>query len=296
MRNGLYPAPYGDRPIANGVCPATCGVHPVTKGEYPATNRVYPIDSGVFPMRCGVLPVCLATVIFDTSISPENQTAMSKYGGPFPSKEADFNNYVNVAVPYMTADAASARLRISTQHVDDLKQGLEAWNKSYALSINPNTRTRTVTDQKALDKADLMNTIRAVFDDIPASALTPEDRSTLGLPERRHPSDSPIPATAPIGHIDNSNRQQQTISWTDADGSRARPHGVRGCRLYLHIGDTPPSGIAGCSFIALDTASPYVYHFDAADFGKTAYWILCWENTRGEAGPISDTVSATITR
>jgi len=31
-----------------------------------------------------------------------------------------------------------------------------------------------------------------------------------------------------------------------------------------------------------------------ADAGKTAYYALRWENTRGETGPWSDVVSATI--
>jgi len=40
---------------------------------------------------------------------------------------------------------------------------------------------------------------------------------------------------------------------------------------------------------------PPVAQFDPADAGKTAYYWLRWENTKGEIGPWSAVASATIT-
>jgi hypothetical protein len=48
------------------------------------------------------------------------------------------------------------------------------------------------------------------------------------------------------------------------------------------------------AFIALDTSTPYVLDFAGADAGKTAHYILRWVSTRGQKGPWSETVSATI--
>ena len=48
-------------------------------------------------------------------------------------------------------------------------------------------------------------------------------------------------------------------------------------------------------FLATDTRTRYVAQFDQADAGKTAYYWLRWENTKGETGPRSAMVSATIT-
>jgi hypothetical protein len=47
-------------------------------------------------------------------------------------------------------------------------------------------------------------------------------------------------------------------------------------------------------YIATDTPSLYVYHFDGKDTGKAVDCWLRWENKRGETGPWSDAVIATI--
>jgi hypothetical protein len=46
--------------------------------------------------------------------------------------------------------------------------------------------------------------------------------------------------------------------------------------------------------VALDTRSPYVLDFSGSDGAKNAHYILRWVNTRGQKGPWSETVSATI--
>ena len=63
---------------------------------------------------------------------------------------------------------------------------------------------------------------------------------------------------------------------------------------------TPPSDITGggdpkdLTFLALDTATPYLAEYASADAGKTAYYMLRWVSTRDEKGPWSETVEATI--
>jgi hypothetical protein len=44
----------------------------------------------------------------------------------------------------------------------------------------------------------------------------------------------------------------------------------------------------------LDVANSYVAEFEGKDAGKTAYYMLRWVTTRGEKGPWSETVAATI--
>ena len=47
-------------------------------------------------------------------------------------------------------------------------------------------------------------------------------------------------------------------------------------------------------FVAETTKSPFVNHFNGADAGKMVYYWMRWVNTRGEVGPWSAMVSATI--
>ena len=59
-------------------------------------------------------------------------------------------------------------------------------------------------------------------------------------------------------------------------------------------GDPAPVDPSELTFLATDTRTPYVAVFDGADGNKVAHYMLCWESTRGEPGPWSETASATI--
>ncbi len=217
--------------------------------------------------------------------------------GPFPTKEAELNNYFGNSVPYLVANAT--RLGVSTAHVSALNIGLNDWGSNYSSSTDPNLRTRTITLQKDASKKTLMDTMREVFDDIPQSKLTTADRNTLHLPERQPPSKAPIPDSRPVVSVNTSERRQHTITFKDNGpaAGHAKPHGVRGCQIWVYISadGTEPTPDAQYHYLATDTASPYVATYEASDGGKNAYYMLRWENTRGETGPWSETVMATIT-
>jgi hypothetical protein len=212
---------------------------------------------------------------------------------PFPSKESELNIYFQNSGGYLNTN--SARLLVSAANKTLLTSQLATWNVAYPLSQNPDTRTATTIDNKNVARDKLMATIRQIFADIPASVLTDQDRNVLGIsaPNTTR-SRNPVPVTKPIAQVDTSNRLEHIISFTDEDGSSAKPDGVRGCQIWIKIGSaaTDPSEL---SYIATDTRSPYIYTFDGKDAGKVACYWLRWENTRGETGPWSDAVMATIT-
>lgn len=212
---------------------------------------------------------------------------------PFPSKEGDLNIYFQVAVPYLIEN--KDRLLISTANQDLITDNLQLWNETYPVSQNVNTRTKTIIQTKDEIKLNLMEALKAVYGDIPASVWTIEDRNTLNMPERsttRTPA--PVPTTVPIGQVDTSRRLEHKISFTNEDGSSAKPHGVHGCQIWYKIG-TPAVDPSELSFMFTDTASPHIHQFSGEHVGKNVYYWLRWENTRGETGPWSDVVMATIT-
>jgi hypothetical protein len=100
-----------------------------------------------------------------------------------------------------------------------------------------------------------------------------------------------------FGSVDTSQRLRHTINFVDevTPTSRAKPDGVQGCEIWTKVGDAPPAGPNEVHYLALDTRTPYTVEFDSGDGGKTAHYMLRWMSTRGEAGPWSQTVSATIT-
>jgi hypothetical protein len=76
--------------------------------------------------------------------------------------------------------------------------------------------------------------------------------------------------------------------------SRAMPDGVAYCELWLFVGTTAPTGPEQMHLQSVDKTTPYLMEFQSSDAGKTAWWAMRWVNTRGEHGPWSAMVSATI--
>lgn len=213
--------------------------------------------------------------------------------GRFPSKEGEFNTHVNVAVPYLLDNRV--RLMISEPNQEAIDTGLAVWNEIFPLSQNVNTRTKTIVENKDASKSVLLQAMRTTFADIPQSALTNEDRNTLNLEARsttRTPA--PVPTSRPVGQVNTSNRLEHIISFTDEGGSHARPAKVRGCQIWYKEGE-PVLSVKELRYLATDTLSPFKHLFDVEDAGKTIHYWLRWENTRGETGPWSNVVSATVT-
>jgi hypothetical protein len=127
--------------------------------------------------------------------------------------------------------------------------------------------------------------------------VTNADRTGLGLPARDDTRTAiPVPTSRPIGRLESNIGLRHIVQWADDQTPHARrkPEGVHGCELCLKIGDPAPVDDSTATHRVVDTATPYVYDFDPADAGKTAYWMLRWVNPKGEAGPWGVVVSGKI--
>ena len=211
---------------------------------------------------------------------------------PFPSKEAELNTYFRLVVAHITTHFM--RLHVSETNKVAVNEALEEWNIIFPLSQNSNIRTKSIVANKNSVRDTLISILRKIFADIPQSILTIEDRNAIGLIERKSTRSTPAPPTThPIGYINTINRLQHTISFRDEDGSLAKPKGVRGCQIWCKVGE-PVTDVQELRFLAMSSASPYVHKFDIPAAGKTVYYWLRWENTRGKTGPWSAAVNATV--
>ncbi len=121
------------------------------------------------------------------------------------------------------------------------------------------------------------------------------DMAVIGFTPKMGSSPVPVPATKPVATVDFSQGQQHTIHFSDGELSgRAKPAGVHGAEIWTKIGGEMPTDDSEFSFVAVDTASPYVMQFNLSDTGKKAYYRLRWVNSRGETGPWSSVISAVI--
>lgn len=211
--------------------------------------------------------------------------------------DADFNvwqgNLVAIIEPNLIAWSINA---------DDfaaLKSGQRVWQIAYAKASNKLNRTSADVATKDEANRQYKRIIRGFVSQWLAynSKLTDADRTRMGLTVKtgtRTPT--PVPATSPVGIVDFSMRLQHSISYYDEASahSNAKPAGVHGCEIFMKVDGEAPKEVSELTYVATNTASPCVVKFDGNKVGKTVYYWLRWVNMRGEAGPWSVTVSATI--
>lgn len=103
--------------------------------------------------------------------------------------------------------------------------------------------------------------------------------------------------TRPTATVDTSERLRHTIKFADeaTPDQKRKPAGTIGCQIFEKVGGNAPTDEKECSFVALDTATPYVREFDGADAGKMVHYILRWQLKDGSYSSWSETVSATVT-
>jgi len=119
----------------------------------------------------------------------------------------------------------------------------------------------------------------------------------LGLPlySTAHTPVGPI-GSRPVIQVDISQRLQHTVKVTDeaTPNARRKPDGAMGFELWCKKGGTPPNGMSDCLFMGMFTSGMALEQFASGDGGQVVYYIARWANTKAETGPISATVSATI--
>jgi hypothetical protein len=127
--------------------------------------------------------------------------------------------------------------------------------------------------------------------------VTDEDRILLGLhvPDTT-PTPVPVPSTQPVvKKIDSSIIMRLMLYYLDSmSASRAKPYGMHGVEIRWAILDMPPVTTADLINSEFSTRSPHTFIFEENQRGKTVWFRLRWENTRGEKGPWSELYSAII--
>jgi hypothetical protein len=156
---------------------------------------------------------------------------------------------------------------------------LQALQTTYVTAHNEEIDAKKIahTKTKAFNTAhhDYLTSLRAAarrvhghvgitLADLTAAGLKPHDavKHHLGTP-----------TTRPLGHIAEHGPLHQELHWVDetTPHKRAKPHGIHACELWLKIGDPAPVDDTTAHLVATDTKTPYVYAFEPADAGKTAY-------------------------
>ncbi|MDR1887143.1 MAG: hypothetical protein LBQ70_04430 [Prevotellaceae bacterium] len=164
---------------------------------------------------------------------------------------------------------------------------------------NPAERTPAKSAALKAAEADFVKVYRQFYTGYLRNSplVTDEDLVSMGLPKR--PSGGRVPPQPPKttveATVDSSIPATISISYRDKDErGTAKPKGVHGVEVGWAILDSPPTDWSQLTNSVFDTRTPVKLVFSGEQRGKTLYFALRWENTRGEKGPWSDIHNAIV--
>jgi hypothetical protein len=191
-----------------------------------------------------------------------------------------------------------ARFGIPASKVEPLQLKVEAFRTAQAKAEHPNAGKADRLERR--EKADAVSkTVRGFVN---ANLrynenVTDEDRVNLGLTIPDTTSTSPHePGTMPlVTQLNSSVIMRISLHYKDSMSlSRAKPAGVHGVEIRWSILDAPPVTTADLINSEFSTRTPHTFIFEENQRGKTVWFRLRWENTRGQKGPWSELYSAVI--
>ena len=214
-----------------------------------------------------------------------------------PNGDADFNTWQQ---NFMTAVSANpADFGLTAADIAPLTAKQTTWAQTYTANAAAQASAKAASQAKEAAREEFEKVLRAIVRRIQSNEeVTNEQRARLQItvPTGGRTA-AGAPTTRPVPQVDTSQRLRHSISFADEStpNARAKPDGVMGCEIWVKVGEPAPADASQLQFLGLDTATPYVATYGGDAAGKIAYYMLRWVNGKGEQGPWSQTVSATIT-
>ncbi|MDR2801970.1 MAG: hypothetical protein LBB31_01990 [Prevotellaceae bacterium] len=213
-----------------------------------------------------------------------------------PRKDIDFASWTGVFLHALGSHLA--RLRFPEEEYGRLTALYNDFLHKYETASNPSTRTKLAVQDKNDARSALEKTLQQDVKEFLTynRAVSDADRDNLGLPiHKSSRTPAPVATTYPDYEVDSSIIRRLTIRFIEREHRvKARPHGQRGVVMQWVISDTPPVNLEELPHTSVTTRSPFTLEFQGHERGKTVYFALCWENTRGEKGPFGPIAYAVI--
>jgi len=234
-----------------------------------------------------------------------------------PHRDGAFDTWQRGFAGYVTEHFLE--LGLSVEQVTQLKDATLPWEAAYAAHGAARAAAKAARVVKVERRAAYDRVIRELVRRIQASkSVTDAQRAALHITVRdSEPTPVGVPKTRPLVVVDFSERLRHTLRWFDESTPtrRARPRGVMGVEVWVKVAAPSEASVVGhqvsvgdgpneptsrldgseeLEFLMVSTRAPAVVDYDDADGGLTAHYMLRWLSTRGEAGPWSETASATI--
>ncbi|MDR0421992.1 MAG: hypothetical protein LBH72_03150 [Proteiniphilum sp.] len=214
-----------------------------------------------------------------------------------PVKDADFNMAQRIIAETASINRTQWVLD-STWLDDELLPHKTKWEEAWEVYENPATRTPSITFAKTEQRKAYEKLLRLLVKNLQSNTrVTPDELRSMGIvvpsPDRKP---SPVADQAPDADVDTSVIGRLSIRFFEKGRrhKKGKPDGQHGAEIRWSLSETPPTRWEELIHSEIDTNSPFTLQFENDQRGKTVYFALRWENTRGKKGPWSEIQNAII--
>ncbi|MDR0728585.1 MAG: hypothetical protein LBF19_00450 [Prevotellaceae bacterium] len=214
-----------------------------------------------------------------------------------PRKDVDFNVRQNIIATTASTNRTVWNLDADWLDAEVLPKKAD-WEAAWAAYENPETRTPAITYNKQKKREAYESVLRRLVKVLQGDPrVTDEDLRAMGIvvpPTTRTPAR--VADEAPDMDVDTSVIGRISIHFFERGShhKKGKPAGQHCVEIAWLLSDTPPTRWEELTRSDVDTNSPYTLIFEHDQRGKTVYFALRWENTRGQKGPWSDIMNAII--
>jgi hypothetical protein len=171
------------------------------------------------------------------------------------------------------------------------------YDVALAKALNPNRGAADVLEKN--EARDILKTaVRKYVKEFLEynSLISDDDRKRMGLPVH-DPRPTPVhdPDTIPVVTVKVIAPGALEFHVVDSkSGKKAKPAGIHGFEFRWLVADTAPTDWEQLIHSSFSTRTPLKITFSGNDRGKTLYFALRWENTRGVKGLWTEIISTII--
>jgi hypothetical protein len=173
----------------------------------------------------------------------------------------------------------------------------QQWNMAWENYKDPVTRTQLITFEKNEARKTYEPFLRFLVQNLEYNTYISDDELAEISIYRKQFNNKPvqIPKNAPGCRTSSKGHRNLEFNFFDAETrKKAKPKGVHGIEFRCAILDTLPKDVDVLINSYFSTRTPLTLEFKESDRGKTIYFCVRWENTRGEKGTWSDIDSTII--
>lgn len=199
---------------------------------------------------------------------------------------------------FTAVNANPAGYGLTAADITALTAARTAWKASHPAQVAAQLAAETATTKKNGDKTAFGNLVRGGMKKVKGTVgISPALLTGAGM---RVPvaakTSLDAPSTRPLAHLDLKPNSTIVLHVVDEATPKrtAKPVNAHGWEIWTAVGAAPPASPAGYAFLTLATRTPYTDVHPVADAGKNVYYLLRWQNHKGQTGPWSDVVTTKV--